>query len=228
MALTGLEAAALAAQTDGTTRSPSTSWRTPCSATPSSTTVRGTPTTTSSARSSRSIRGSDPDAALFWLAPDDRGGGGPPVHRAAADRARLRGRRAGGPDGAPAGDAPPPTRSSTWACPRRASTSRRPRSTWPGRPKSNAVITRARRRTRGRAVGRPRPGPPARRVATAGREARPREGLPVPARLPGPPRRAAVPARRYEGGGYYEPSDQGEEGGRGGPAPALPRARAPG
>ena len=52
MALTGLEAAALAVSPDGPRSSPSTSSPTRCSARPSCTTARAMPTTTSSARSS--------------------------------------------------------------------------------------------------------------------------------------------------------------------------------
>ena len=44
------------------------SWRRPCRRRRSCTTARATPTTTSSRAFIKSIRGSDPDATLFWLA----------------------------------------------------------------------------------------------------------------------------------------------------------------
>ncbi len=58
--------------------------------------------------------------------PDDRGRGGPAVHRPAADRARQRGRRDGRPDRAADRRSPPRRRSSSSGCPR-------PGSTWPRR-----------------------------------------------------------------------------------------------
>ena len=48
----------------------------------------------------KSIRGSDVDAALHYLARMVVGGGGPPVHRPAAGHLRQRGHRHGRPDGA--------------------------------------------------------------------------------------------------------------------------------
>ena len=41
----------------------------------------------------KSLRGNDPDAALYWLAVDDRRRRGPPVHRPPPDHQRVRGRR---------------------------------------------------------------------------------------------------------------------------------------
>lgn len=43
----------------------------------------------------KSLRGSDPDWGAALVGPDDRGGGGSPVHRPSARRARLRRRRHG-------------------------------------------------------------------------------------------------------------------------------------
>ena len=48
----------------------------------------------------KSIRGSDPDAGLYWLAAHARSGRGRPLHRPAAHHPRQRGRRDGRPAGA--------------------------------------------------------------------------------------------------------------------------------
>ena len=60
-------------------------------------------------------------------------------------------------------------------------------------PKSNSRDRGARPRPRRRGVGRPGPAPPPRHLVPGRGQARPRQGLPVPARLPGPPGRAGVP-----------------------------------
>ena len=87
----------------------------------------------------KSIRGSDPDAALFWLARMIEAGEDPRFIARRLIVHRVRGRRARRPDGAPVAPSPRHTRSSTSGCPRHGSTSRRRPSTSRVRPKSNSV-----------------------------------------------------------------------------------------
>ena len=73
------------------------------------------------------------------------------------------------------------------------------------------------------------PAAPARRALPGREAARPRQGLPVPARLRGRRRRAAVPARRAARTRYYEPTNHGQERDVAGPPredPPHPRRRA--
>ncbi len=88
----------------------------------------------------KSMRGSDPDAALYYLAAMLEAGEDPALHRPADGHLRLRGRRQRRPAGAARRRRRGRTRSSTSACPRHASTWRRRRSTSHRAPKSNAVI----------------------------------------------------------------------------------------
>ncbi len=75
----------------------------------------------------KSLRGNDPDAALYWLADDDRGRRGPQVHRPAADHQRLGGRRERRPARAAGRGRGRPGASTGSGCPRRSTR-------WPRRP----------------------------------------------------------------------------------------------
>ena len=70
------------------------------------------------------MRGSDPDAAIYWLGPDAGGRRGRPVHRPADGDLRQRGRRAWPTPRRWSSPRRPPTPSSSSGC-------RRPSSTWP-------------------------------------------------------------------------------------------------
>ena len=121
MALTGLEAAALAARRRRRpSHHPRPRRRRGAAQGRSCTTGRATPTTTSISAFIKSIRGSDPDAALFWLARMLEAGEDPRfivrrlIVHASEDIGLADPMRAG------AWPSRPPTPSSTWACPRRA------------------------------------------------------------------------------------------------------------
>ena len=75
--------------------------RPPPSSGSSPTTAPATATTTRSRAFIKSLRGNDPDAALYWLAAMIAAGEDPQVHRPPADHQRLRGRRQRRPAGAP-------------------------------------------------------------------------------------------------------------------------------
>ena len=180
----------------------------------------------------KSIRGSDPDAALFWLARMLEAGEDAAVHRPAADRARERGHRARRPAGAARGRGGR-ARGRARRPPRGPAEPRRtPPSTSPA-PRSRTASTRRSAR-RSRTRPRAEPVPLHLRDATLPRcpRPRPREGLQVPARLARPPRRAGVPpdagSRDHA---YYEPCGMGDdvpEPGTGTPVagtPSRPRAR---
>ena len=166
----------------------------------------------------KSIRGSDPDAALFWLARMLEAGEDPRfivrrliVHASedvglADPMALLRPRPR------------PPTPSSTSASPRHGSTWRRRRSIWRAHRNPTASTRRSPRRWRMRRA----PSPCPRTCATrrTGRAAAwSREGVHVSARLARPLGRTGVPAARFEG-----TSTTARRGGRGHVARAA-RAR---
>ena len=155
----------------------------------------------------KSIRGSDPDAALFWLARMIEAGEDPRfiarrliVHAsedigladprpARRHRRRPRRRARGAARGAPEPGA-------------------RPRSTW-RRPRSPTACTRPLASDGGRRSARAGAAAPERRQLPGRPAARPRRGLPLPPRLPGTPwsRSTAPPGSRARR--YYEPSGQG-------------------
>ena len=158
----------------------------------------------------KSIRGSDPDAALFWLA----------RMLEAGEDARFIARRMivhASEDIGMADPARPADR--VGRRPRRGAR-RAPRGTAePGRggdlPGSRSEVEqrlhRARESDGGRRERRRGSGAPP-RLVVSGREApRPREGLQVPARLPRPPGRTGVPSGPVPGDAYYEPSGEGED-----------------
>ena len=87
----------------------------------------------------KSMRGSDPDAAVYWLARMLEAGEDRPIHRQADGHLRQRGHRDGRPAGARRGDVGRPRRSSSSACPRRSSTWPRRSSTWRRRRRATAA-----------------------------------------------------------------------------------------
>jgi putative ATPase len=110
----------------------------------------------------KSVRGSDPDAALYWLARMLDGGADPRYLARRAAAHGQRGHRPGRPAGAAAGAAMPPRSTSAWARPRANWRWRRPWSTWRWR-RSPTPSTRPGTR-RARLVA-PRRHPPGARAA---------------------------------------------------------------
>ena len=144
---------------------------------------------------------------------DDRGGRGPALHRAAADRARQRGRRHGRPDRACRSRSRPPRRSSSSDCPRPGSTWPRRSSTLPWRPSPTRCAGHLVRRDR-------RPAGPGRAgaQAPAGRAATPARPGWATARATCYPHDdpAGVVRQQYAPDGlvgkrYYEPTTHGAE-----------------
>ena len=134
----------------------------------------------------KSIRGSDPDAALFWLARMLEAGEDAAVHRAAADRARSEDVGHGGHPRAARWRWRPRRRSSTSGCPRPALNLAHATIYLARAPKSNSVYAAIGKALEDAPSSDPVPPAPARRELPGRAAARARQGLQVSARLPGP------------------------------------------
>ena len=168
----------------------------------------------------KSMRGSDPDAALFWLGRMIHAGEDPRfiVRRMvifASEDVGL-----ADPQALPVA-VPPPTRSSTSACPRLASTSRRRPCTSPGRPSRTPSRTRWRRRWHDADSNDPVPAHLRDAHYAGAAKLGHGEGYEYPHDFEGHHVEQQYRPERFEDIVYYEPTGQGETS-RSNPEPASP------
>ena len=159
----------------------------------------------------KSTRAGDVQASVYYLAVDARRRRGRALHRAADDHPRLRGHRQRRSAGAPRRG-----RRGAGGRARRAPEARLNLAQAADLPRAGAEVERLLPRARARrpptsasTAGSTRPPRSARRPIPAAAQARPRQGLPLPARRPGG-LRARLPARRAQGPRLLRPR-AGEE-----------------
>ena len=158
----------------------------------------------------KSIRGSDPDAALFWLARMLEAGEDARFIARRLDRARVA-RTSGSPTRwRCCRRRPPRTRWSTSGCPRRGSTWRRRRSTWRARRSRTASIMALAAAMEDARQRRPGAGAPARRVVPGARGSW-ATGRATGTRTTSPDHHVEqeyLTGQRSRGRRYYEPSER--------------------
>ena len=159
----------------------------------------------------KSMRDSDPDAAVYWLARMLEAGEDPLYIARRLVRFASRGHRQRRSAGAARWRSPPRRPRISSACPKATPRWRRPPSISPTAPKSNAVYTAYGSAARGRAaqVGRARAAAPAQRADEADEGAR-ATARATSTRTTNPRRRRdGLPADRAQGPAYYEPTERG-------------------